>query len=251
MANAILETLIADGRLDEVIGVLRQVSLAHASPPMEPLRREVVQQAFRVGELTRRKRRGLLQSSELAGQSATLADALAELVGEFADVVGNDMLHRHAAAHMALAREATPAAIREDAAPTRAAQAPPQHQVFISYASDDFEIAKQLAGKLDTAGVGAWLDANRLTAGDRYSESIIAALDAARAVVVLWTPVSCKSDWVRYEARRAHSQGKHVPLLAGGLVVDDMPPPYPAVIHAPPISFDDLAAALRRLFVAI
>lgn len=48
---------------------------------------------------------------------------------------------------------------------------------------------------------------------------------------MLWSEHSIKSDWVIFEAERAHKAGKLVPLRVASLPVDRVPAPYPAVLN--------------------
>src|SRR5262245_19676946 len=61
-------------------------------------------------------------------------------------------------------------------------------------------------------------------------------LGRARAVVVIWTDASVKSDWVRSEAGRG--QGKLIPVKLEHLTYKDLPPPFD-VLHTENVSEDD------------
>src|SRR5689334_5062521 len=81
--------------------------------------------------------------------------------------------------------------------------------VFISYARADFAAAERVARELGKAGVSVWYD-RELPAHRAYSDVIATELEAARAVVVLWSAESTASEWVRSEANRAREQHKLV-----------------------------------------
>jgi len=72
--------------------------------------------------------------------------------------------------------------------------------IFISYAREDRDTAKRLAGALEASGWSVWWD-TRLKAGEIWDEMIERELKATRSVVVLWSAESVKSRWVRKEAR--------------------------------------------------
>lgn len=93
--------------------------------------------------------------------------------------------------------------------------------VFISYARSTQSEAQQVAEALRALGWSVWLD-DQLPAHRDYSEVIEEQLRAARAVVVLWSPESAKSQWVRAEADLAREAGKLVQLT-----VDRTPLPMP------------------------
>jgi hypothetical protein len=84
--------------------------------------------------------------------------------------------------------------------------------VFISYSRDDRETAKRFAGALSHEGFRVWWDA-ALHSGETFDEVIEEQLRAAKAVVVLWSPRSVKSRWVRAEATLADRRNKLVPAI--------------------------------------
>ena len=59
-------------------------------------------------------------------------------------------------------------------------------QVFISYARSNQDAAQRVAGALRQRGYGVWLD-DELPAHRAYDEVIQERLQAASAVVVLWS----------------------------------------------------------------
>ena len=79
--------------------------------------------------------------------------------------------------------------------------------VFVSYSSAERAGAEAVARALEDHGFSVWWD-GRLTAGESLRESIIHELNRARAVVVIWSAASVRSDWVYSEARRAADQHK-------------------------------------------
>ena len=67
--------------------------------------------------------------------------------------------------------------------------------LFLSYSSEDIKSAETLAELLEAAGVTVWWD-RRMVAGDKIHDVIDEQIEKAKAVVVLWSPISVKSDWV-------------------------------------------------------
>lgn len=84
--------------------------------------------------------------------------------------------------------------------------------IFISYSREDRDIAKQFAAGLTDEGFRVWWDA-ALHSGETFDEVIEEQLRAAKAVVVLWSPRSVKSRWVRAEATLADRRNKLVPAI--------------------------------------
>jgi hypothetical protein len=89
--------------------------------------------------------------------------------------------------------------------------------VFLSYDHEDAALARPLAAALEKAGHEVWYD-RHIHGGAQYSRKIEQALDAADAVVVLWSPRSVESPWVRDEAAEGRDRGKLVPLSVGEVV---------------------------------
>jgi GTPase SAR1 family protein len=120
--------------------------------------------------------------------------------------------------------------------------APPD--VFVSYGRNDRAVVDTLAGELRKRGISVWYDRS-LHGGQRFAEEINRQLDAAKAVVALWTSHSVKRDWVRFEAERAHKQKKLIPLRNKTLDLADCPPPYASVLSI--LDHGDLDGLLKAL----
>jgi formylglycine-generating enzyme required for sulfatase activity len=84
--------------------------------------------------------------------------------------------------------------------------------IFISYASEDRDRVKSLAHALERRGWSVWWD-RRIPVGRSYDEVIEEALDASKAVVVVWTKTSVKSQWVKNEAREGLSRRVLFPVM--------------------------------------
>jgi TolB-like protein/Tfp pilus assembly protein PilF len=87
--------------------------------------------------------------------------------------------------------------------------------VFVSYARDDRKRALPVIELLEAAGFSVWWD-GLLEGGERFFETTAAALDGARAVVVLWSKTSVASHWVHDEATAARDRRVLVPLSIDG-----------------------------------
>jgi pSer/pThr/pTyr-binding forkhead associated (FHA) protein len=84
--------------------------------------------------------------------------------------------------------------------------------VFLSYSRDDRAAAKHIAHCFGSEGINVWWDA-ALQSGQTFDEVIETRLREAKAVVVLWSPRSVASRWVRAEATLADRQNKLVPAI--------------------------------------
>lgn len=83
--------------------------------------------------------------------------------------------------------------------------------IFLSYNREDIAVARVYAEALAVAGFSVWWD-QVLDSGQTYDEVTEAALRGAKAVVVLWSPRSVVSRWVRSEATIADRNGTMVPV---------------------------------------
>jgi hypothetical protein len=84
--------------------------------------------------------------------------------------------------------------------------------VFISYNQTDRELARILVRSLEEAGLSVWWD-QRIRPTATWDEAIEREIKAAGAVVVLWTPASVESKFVRSEATFAEQHGKYLPVM--------------------------------------
>ena len=84
--------------------------------------------------------------------------------------------------------------------------------IFISYARTDRPVARAFAECLVEEGFNVWWDAS-LHSGETFDEVIEQRLRDAKAVVVLWSPRSVASRWVRAEATLADRRNKLVPAI--------------------------------------
>ena len=83
--------------------------------------------------------------------------------------------------------------------------------VFISYARADKARVAPLVAAIEARGWSVWWDPE-ITPGQEFDDQIEAEIDAACAVLVVWTPDSVASRWVRGEAREAAERGILVPV---------------------------------------
>ena len=84
-------------------------------------------------------------------------------------------------------------------------------RIFLSYARDDADAARQLADLIAQAGHDVWWD-DRLRGGSRFAREIDRALKHAEAVVVLWSAASVESSWVQDEAAEGRDSDRLVPV---------------------------------------
>ena len=99
-------------------------------------------------------------------------------------------------------------------------------KVFISHASQDDELARKIAEVLRAGGLEVWDDQNILP-GDNWAGQIAQALDQSQAMVILLTPQSLASEWVRrdidYALGKEDFRKRVFPVVVGQLSEESLP----------------------------
>ena len=85
------------------------------------------------------------------------------------------------------------------------------HDVFISYASSDRAAAEQVCAALETRGIRCWIAPRNVLPGEDWGMAILAAISAARCMVVVHSAATGNSIHVRNEVVTATSQ--RLPLV--------------------------------------
>jgi adenylate cyclase len=83
--------------------------------------------------------------------------------------------------------------------------------VFVSYARSDKPRVAPLVAAIESKGWTVWWDPE-IFPGQEFDRRIAAELKIAAAVLVVWTPNSVESRWVRGEAREGAERGILVPI---------------------------------------
>lgn len=110
--------------------------------------------------------------------------------------------------------------------------------IFISYAHEDRDTARELAGLLEASALSVWWDP-QLRAGDDFAKIIDQTLQHVRCVIVLWSSHSVDSRWVRAEANEGLRLEKLVPVLLD----ESTPPLIFRALHTVKLATSDLHAA--------
>jgi len=92
--------------------------------------------------------------------------------------------------------------------------------VFLSYAREDAGRAQQIAQALQAEGVDVFWD-NEIPPGSTWADYIETKLTQCKALIVLWSEHSTKSQWVREEARMGRDKGVLIPVM-----IDASTPPF-------------------------
>jgi TIR domain-containing protein len=95
-------------------------------------------------------------------------------------------------------------------------------EVFVSYSRKDASLVAPIEAQLRELGIDAWID-RETPSGERYRQVLRAQLQAAKAVLVCWSPSALESTWVDYEADTAIELGTYIPVF---LAPCRLMPPY-------------------------
>lgn len=79
----------------------------------------------------------------------------------------------------------------------------PDSHLFISHASKDDPFVKELREALESHGLKVWVDSRNLRGGGKLAPEISAAIEQARQTIVVLSPQTINSPWVRREIRQA------------------------------------------------
>jgi hypothetical protein len=93
-------------------------------------------------------------------------------------------------------------------------------EVFLSYAREDSDLAKQIIAKLEDDEIRVWWDEKITLDAEDFSFEIEEAIRAAQCFLVLWSGNSTKSTWVKNEVDFAmKSKRKLVQVCVGDIQV--------------------------------
>lgn len=99
-----------------------------------------------------------------------------------------------------------------------------EHQVFISYSSQDKELADRVCTALENAGFSCWIAPRDIEEGADYPRAIMQAITAVKSMVVLLTTHAMESPHVLSEIGHAFSARKR--MLPVKLVSSNLPPDF-------------------------
>ena len=83
-----------------------------------------------------------------------------------------------------------------------------QEEYFISYSREDADFVGELDKDLRDAGISTWRDAKRLEPGDVWDEGLADGIAGSAAVILVISPASVRSPWVKQEVSYANRQRK-------------------------------------------
>lgn len=100
--------------------------------------------------------------------------------------------------------------------------------VFISYSHEDRALVQRLTSRFDADGIHYWVDDREFRVGDVIDATLTQAIRDSCLFLVLLTPNSISSEWVKFEiqeaARGEAGGGKAIlPVLAKGVTASAVP----------------------------
>ena len=91
----------------------------------------------------------------------------------------------------------------------------PGPEVFLSYAHEDVDVAQSISERIGREKWSVFWD-RTIPVGFTWDEIVEGAIDAAKCVVVLWSPAARNSEWVRIEA----TEGADRRILAPAIIAE-------------------------------
>jgi TolB-like protein/Flp pilus assembly protein TadD len=118
---------------------------------------------------------------------------------------------------------------------------------FLSYASSDTEIAKQVCAHLEAAGLRIWMAPRDVPAGAQYADALVRAINASHCLLLILSEDSVNSAHVGKEVERASSKRK--PIVAIRIDAAQLTPAFEYFLSESQWveAGDGLQAALPRL----
>lgn len=101
----------------------------------------------------------------------------------------------------------------------------PAPHFFMSYSRDDADLQRRIVAELRGRGINVWVDIENLIPGSPvWEREIERSIRAAAGIIVLLSPGSNNSEWVRREISFAEQNEKRIfPILVSGDEDDSIP----------------------------
>jgi TolB protein len=96
---------------------------------------------------------------------------------------------------------------------------------FMSYSREDAELQRRIAAELRSRGINVWVDVEKLIPGSpAWEREVERSIRGAAGMIVLLSPASNNSEWVRREISFAEHNDKRIfPVLLSGEDDDSIP----------------------------
>src|SRR5512133_4058489 len=87
---------------------------------------------------------------------------------------------------------------------------PMSNDIFISYSRRDQEFVARLASDLDAQVAGVWFDQSDIQPGQKWHDEILEGIQECKAFILVLSPDSMASRYVREEVNKALEIGKTI-----------------------------------------
>jgi len=118
------------------------------------------------------------------------------------------------------------------------------YRVFVSHSSEDRWICEMIREKVEGQGIAVWLDAFDLPGGANVKERVKKGIRDSDECLILLSPASRHSDWVKHEAGLADGWDKWTILLFLHVSDADVPDPLRDLKY---LSINDFKSYLEQL----
>ena len=95
-------------------------------------------------------------------------------------------------------------------------------KVFISHASNDVWVAKQLARQIQECGADTFLDAENIDRGDDFDDVIIEHAENSSEMLVLFTPIANERKYVWFEIGMFAAARKRIVVVLYGVTKKEL-----------------------------
>ena len=145
-------------------------------------------------------------------------------------------------------------AIRRAISSVRAAEGGQGPTVFLSYSNADRQIVRDVASRLDNAGINVWFDESQIRPGMNFVNEIERGLDSADFIAFFISPNSVSSEWVRREidlATYRQISGERGAVILPIILSDVEVPPLLRTIQWLDLRDGDVNRCVQRILEAI
>jgi hypothetical protein len=119
------------------------------------------------------------------------------------------------------------------------------YMIFVSHSSADDFLAKFIKDRLEEKGkkhgLSVWLDSNEMESGDVVVKKFLDAIGKSDEFIILLSPNSVGSDWVKWEAGVAMGCRKRIIPLVFSVDTKDIPGP---LVHLHRVDMNDFSRVI-------
>jgi 7-cyano-7-deazaguanine synthase in queuosine biosynthesis len=123
-------------------------------------------------------------------------------------------------------------------------------KIFVSHASHDLWVAKQIASHIRACGAETFLDAENIEHGDYFDDVIVHEANNSSEMLVLFTPVASERKYVWLEIGMFLANQKRIVAVLYGVSKKDLSndPNMPAILkRIDSVDLNDLDSYLKQL----